>query len=52
MTVDRSRMFTRFYPIGNDNLTLPGGYVSRNENLYGVISKTETDQSRKTVGEL
>ena len=51
-TVDRSRMYTRFYPVGADNLRLAEGYVSRNERTYGVICKTETDQSKKTEGEL
>ena len=51
-TVDRSRMYTRFYPIGKNNLHIDGDYVSRNESLYGVISKTETDQSKATKAEL
>ena len=44
-TVDRSNMYTRFYPVGARNLHIDGDYVSRNEALYGVVSKTETDQS-------
>ena len=51
-TVDRSRMYTRFYPIGKNNLHITGEYVSRNENLYGVISKVEADQSLETEAEL
>ena len=51
-TVDRSRMYTRFYPIGKNNLHLDGDYVSRNEEIYGTISKTETDQSKATKAEL
>ena len=51
-TVDRSRMYTRHYPIGKDNLKLPGGYVSKNEHLYGTVCKTETDQSKETEEEL
>ena len=51
-TVDRSRMYTRFYPVGKDNLRISGDYVSKNENLYGRIDKTETDQSKETEGEL
>lgn len=51
-TVDRSRMYTRFYPIGKNNLHIDGDYVSRNEAIYGVISKTETDQSKATQAEL
>ena len=44
-TVDRSSMYTRFYPVGARNMHIQGDYVSKNENLYGVVSKTETDQS-------
>lgn len=51
-TVDKSAMYTRFYPIGRDDLHISGDYVSRNENLYGVISKVEVDQSRDTEGDL
>lgn len=50
--VDRSRMYTRHYPIGKDNLHIDGDYVSRNENLYGTICKVETDQSKATKAEL
>ena len=51
-TVDRSRMYTRFYPIGKNNLHVDGDYVSRNEETYGTISKVETDQSKATKAEL
>jgi len=51
-TVDRSRMYTRFYPIGKNNLHIDGDYVSRNEETYGTISKVETDQSKATKAEL
>lgn len=51
-TIDRSRMYTRFYPIGKNNLTISGKYVSKNENLYGVICRTETDQSLDTETKL
>ena len=44
-TVDRSSMYTRFYPVGARNMHIQGDYVSKNESLYGVVSKTETDQS-------
>lgn len=47
-TVDRTRMYTRHYPIGKEDLHLTGEYVSKNENIYGVICKTETDQSLET----
>ena len=51
-TVDRSRMYTRFYPVGKNDLHISGNYVSRNENIYGVICRTETDQSKATEAEL
>lgn len=51
-TIDRSGMYTRFYPIGKDDLHIPGDYMSRNENLYGTVSKVEVDQSITTVAEL
>ena len=51
-TVDRSRMFTRFYPIGQKDLHYIGPnsepYMSRNENVYGIISKVATDQTITT----
>ena len=51
-SIDRSKMYTRFYPIGKNNLHIDGDYVSRNENLYGIICKTETDQSKDSKQEL
>lgn len=51
-TIDRSGMYTRFYPIGKDNLHIDGDYVSKNEALYGVISKVEVDQSISSKAEL
>lgn len=45
MTVDVSKMYTRFYPIGADNLHISGNYVQKNTGTYGVISRVETDQS-------
>ena len=51
--IDKSGMYTRHYPIGKNELTLDGaGYVERNTDKYGVISKTETDQTIDTVAEL
>ena len=52
VTVDRSRMYTRFYPIGRNNLMLAEKYVGRNENLYGITSHTETDENRTTEADL
>ena len=51
-TVDRSRMYTRFYAIGKNDIHLVGDYISENEEVYGIISKVETDQSQETVEEL
>jgi len=53
MSVDMSRMYTRYYPIGKNNLHLSGGgYVSKNENLYGIICRTETDNDLDTQDKL
>ena len=51
-TIDRSRMYTRIYPIGKNNLHIDGEYLSKNENLYGTVSKVETDQSQDTKDKL
>lgn len=53
ITEDRTRLYTRIYPIGKNNLRLPDpGYLSQNEQLYGVVEKTETDQSQETEEQL
>ena len=44
-TVDKTNMYTRFYPVGARNIHIKGDYVSANEGVFGVIAKTETDQS-------
>ena len=51
-TIDKSQMFTRFYPIGADDLHIDSNYVDKNTNLYGVVSKVETDNSISTKAEL
>ena len=52
-SVDRNGMITRIYPIGKDDLHLDGdGHVSRNTGTWGVIEKTETDQTITTKAEL
>lgn len=51
-SIDRTGMYTRHYPIGKADLHITGDYVSKNENLYGVISKVEVDQSLETEAEL
>ena len=52
-TIDKSGMYTRFYPIGANDLHLDGnGYVEKNTASYGVVSKVETDNSIETKAEL
>ena len=51
-TIDRSRMYTRIYPIGADDLRISGNYIEQNTNLYGVICKVETDQAYSTEAQL
>lgn len=51
-TVDRSGMFTKFFPVGKNNLHIIGDSVSMNTEIYGVICKSETDQSKDTEEEL
>lgn len=51
-TIDKSRMYTRFYPIGKNNLHIDGNYIEKNVGLYGLVSKTETDTSRDTKQKL
>lgn len=50
--IDRTRMYTRFYPIGKNDLHIDGEYVSRNEEIYGVVSKVETDGEKDTQAKL
>ena len=52
-TIDRTGMYTRFYPIGKDDLHVSGGgYVEKNTSAYGVVSRVETDQTITTQAEL
>ena len=51
-TIDRSGMFTRFYPIGADDLHIDRDYVEKNTAAYGVVSKVETDTSIDNKDEL
>ena len=50
--IDRTRMYTRHYPIGKNNLHISGDYVSKNERTWGVVAKVETDQSQDTEAKL
>lgn len=51
-TIDRSGMYTVFYPIGKDDLHITGDSVSRNTSIYGTICKVEVNQSLATEEEL
>ena len=52
-TVDRSRLYTRLYPVGKNNLKLNSpGYVEQNKDLWGLVERTETDQSKRTRAQL
>ena len=51
-TIDKSQMYTRFYPIGKDDLHVDGDCVDRNTSLYGVVAKCETDASIDSKDEL
>ena len=51
-TIDRSRMYTRFYPIGKDNLTIPGGYVTVTVNGLDLSAATGENLDRLRVGRM
>ena len=51
--VDQAGMFTRFFPIGKDDLHLDGeGCVTKNTDLYGEKDKVQDDQTLDTKEEL
>ena len=50
--IDRSRMYTRIYPIGKDNLHISGDYLSKNESTWGIVCKVETDQTKENDAQL
>ena len=50
--IDRSRMYTRIYPIGQNNLHIDGDYLSKNEGIWGTVCKVETDNSQDTKEKL
>lgn len=52
VTVDKTRMYTRHYPIGEDDLHLTELYTSKNENIWGRVDKVETDQTISSEAEL
>lgn len=51
-SIDKSRMYTRIYPIGRDDLHISGDYIQQNQDIYGVICKVETDQAYDTEEQL
>lgn len=51
-TIDTSGMYTRFYPIGKDDLHISTEFVGRNENAYGIRERVEVDQEVTTEAEL
>ena len=53
VSVDRSRMYTRFYPIGKNNLRPDAPqYYEKNVSTYGLVEKTETDETQDTKEKL
>lgn len=46
--VNRSGMYTRFYPVGKDGMLMTGRYVAFNEDVYGTIGHVERDDNRDT----
>ena len=51
VSVDRSQMYTRIYPVGENNLKIDSendgkSYLQENTAKYGVISKTVTDATK------
>ena len=51
-TIDTSGMYTRFYPIGADDLHIGTQFIGQNESAYGVREKVEVDQELTTEAEL
>ena len=51
-TIDKTGMYTRFYPIGKDDLHIDGDCVDKNTSVYGVVARVETDSSLDTKAEL
>ena len=50
--IDKTRMYTRHYPIGKNNLHISGDYTSKNDGIWGIKEKVETDQSLDTEAKL
>ena len=59
VTTDKSGMYTRFWPVGKDDLHLTSSPNYKNDYIlsskastYGVIDHTETDSTLETVSDL
>lgn len=52
IVVDKTRMYTRHYPIGENDLHLTELYTSKNESIWGRVDKVETDQTISSEAEL
>lgn len=53
MTLDKSGMMTRIYPYGADDMQLARpGYVEKNTDVWGVISKVKRESSINTLKDL
>ena len=51
-SLEEGGMFTRFYPIGKDDMHLPEEYISKNEKIYGRKDKIDQDQTLDTAEEM
>lgn len=52
VTEDRSRMYTRIWPIGRNDLHLSEQYLGKNMSDYGIIDHTETNDNITTEADL
>lgn len=52
VNVDKSKMYTRAYPVGQSDLHISGDYIERNTGTYGVIGKVITEGSISDEGHL
>lgn len=50
--ISKNGFYTRFFPIGKNDLRISGDYVSRNEGLYGTVDKVETNSGLDTEAKL
>jgi hypothetical protein len=52
-SITRSGMYTRIYPVGANDMRLPGGgYIEQNTEVYGLVCKVETNQGCASEGQL